>query len=462
MEEKLVTTRELKVGEFYTYRSNDEKEKNLSRVGHFTNSTSGPVNMIYVVREVDYGKASRRLEVISLDSRYSLSDEHAKKTVGTKYISLEKGERDLDKPVWYPWNNSTNIDLWFSEAGCVLDRKLKRAFPEYKMCAPDMMFGDIVVEVRTGIILSIDKVIGNYVISRLYYDKENSLGSHEKYVILSKAGSRFRQAIKHEISLLSNNLPVVEGSTEEDSMYLDYLRTVLDNKLNNRVMQRLEAGCTFKVGYKTFIGPGMYLFSGEHIPTLLHGTKIKFEEVTTSMYPICSVDIDNNAASLLQSLDGRDGYFDQKYMKFIRNFNLEEYFISYDSKGSHGYLVNTLLGGIIRFEDEKAVSDFLQSNLLINIKDSPTVRLIEYKDKDFMEFRLKTSNFGYEVLENCKSYWRPVSNNDVPLLDEIFEQLEKSGCKKKVVEKPITVLVNGKEVKVSDKLMKELKKLVVE
>lgn len=182
MEEKLVTTRELKVGEFYTYKGDDEKEKNLSRVGNFTNSTSGPVNMIYVVREVDYGKASRRLEVISLDSRYSLSDEHAKKTVGTKYISLEKGERDLDKPVWYPWNNSTNIDLWFSEAGCVLDRKLKRAFPEYKMCAPNMMFGDIVVEVRTGIILSIDKVIGNYVISRLYYDKENSLGSHEKYV----------------------------------------------------------------------------------------------------------------------------------------------------------------------------------------------------------------------------------------------------------------------------------------
>lgn len=261
--------------------------------------------------------------------------------------------------------------------------------------------------------------------------------------------------------MLSKNLPTVEAITEEDGMYLDYLRTVLDNKLNNRIMQRLEAGCTFKVGLVTFIGPGMYLFSGEHIPTLLHGTKIKFEEVTTSRYPICSVDIDNSAASLLYSLDGRDGYFDPKYMKFIRNFNLGEYFTSYYSKGSHGYLVNTLLGGIIRFEDEKAVSDFLQTNLLINIKDSPTVRLIEYKDKDFMEFRLKTSNFGYEVLENCKSYWRPVSNNDVPLLDEIFEQLEKSG-RKKVVERPITVMVNGKEVKVSEKLKKELKKLVKE
>lgn len=61
MKEKLVTTRELKVGEFYTYKGDDEKEKNLSRVRNFTNSTSGPVNMIYVVREVDYGKASRRL-----------------------------------------------------------------------------------------------------------------------------------------------------------------------------------------------------------------------------------------------------------------------------------------------------------------------------------------------------------------------------------------------------------------
>lgn len=457
MKEKAFTTRELKVGEFYTYKGDDEKEKNLSRVGNFTNSTSGPVNMIYVVREVDYGKASRRLEVISLDSRYSLSDEHAKKTVGTKYISLEKGERDLDKPVWYPWNNSTNIDLWFSEAGCVLDRKLKRAFPEYKMCAPNMMFGDIVVEVRTGIILSIDKVIGNYVISRLYYDKENSLGSHEKYVILSKAGSRFRQAIKHEISLLSNNLPVVEGSTEEDSMYLDYLRTVLDNKLNNRVMQRLEAGCTFKVGYKTFIGPGMYLFSGEHIPTLLSGTKIKFEEVTTSMYPICSVEIDNNAASLLQVLDGREGYFDPKYMKFIRNFKLEDYFAAFNRKESHGYLVNILLGDIIRFECEKAVSNYLQTNS----HDNPVVERIVYKDKDFIEFTLKSSNFGNEVLCNCKSSWRPVSEREVPMLDEIFEQLEKSS-RKKVVERPITVMVNGKEVKVSEKLKKELKKLVKE
>lgn len=457
MEEKLVTTRELKVGEFYTYRGDDEKEKNLSRVGNFTNSTSGPIDMIYVAREIDHRKGQKSLGVISLKSRYSLSDECTEKIAEDKYISLEKGERDLDKPVWYPWNNSTNIDLWFSEAGCVLDRKLKRAFPEYKMCAPNMMFVDIVVEVRTGIILSIDKVIGNYVISRLYYDKENSLGSHEKYVILSKAGSRFRQAIKHEISLLSNNLPVVEGSTEEDSMYLDYLRTVLDNKLNNRVMQRLEAGCTFKVGYKTFIGPGMYLFSGEHIPTLLSGTKIKFEEVTTSMYPICSVEIDNNAASLLQVLDGREGYFDPKYMKFIRNFKLEDYFAAFNRKESHGYLVNILLGDIIRFECEKAVSNYLQTNS----HDNPVVERIVYKDKDFIEFTLKSSNFGNEVLCNCKSSWRPVSEREVPMLDEIFEQLEKSS-RKKVVERPITVMVNGKEVKVSEKLKKELKKLVKE
>lgn len=457
MEEKLVTTRELKVGEFYTYKGDDEKEKNLSRVGNFTNSTSGPVNMIYVVREVDYGKASRRLEVISLDSRYSLSDEHAKKTVGTKYISLEKGERDLDKPVWYPWNNSTNIDLWFSEAGCVLDRKLRRAFLEYKMYAPNMMFGDIVVESRTGIILSIDKVIGNYVISRLYYDKENILSSHEKYVIFSKAGSKFRQAMMSEISLLNKNLPVVEGSTEEDNMYLDYLRTVLDNKLNNRVMQRLEAGCTFKVGYKTFIGPGMYLFSGEHILTLLSGTKIKFEEVTTSMYPICSVEMDNSAASLSQILDGREGYFDPKYMKFIRNFKLEDHFAAFNRKESHGYLVNTLLGDIIRFECEKDVSNYLQTNS----HNNPAVERIVYKDKDFIEFKLKSSNFGNEVLCNCKSSWRPVSEREVPVLDEIFEQLSKSGCKK-INERPTTVTVNGKEVKVSKRMMKELKKLVKE
>lgn len=239
MEEKLVTTKELKVGEFYTYRGDDDKEKNLSRVGYFTNSTSGPISMIYVVREVVHSKSQKSLEVLSLSSTYFPSEDCTKKIVESEYISLEKGERDLDKPVWYQWGDQGqgNIDMWFSEAGCVLDRKLKRAFPEYKMCAPNMMFGDIVVEVRTGIILSIDKVVGDYIISRLYYDKENSLSNHGKYLILSRAASRFRQAIKHEISLLSNNLPTVETSTEEDVKYLDYLRTVLDNKLNDRVMQ---------------------------------------------------------------------------------------------------------------------------------------------------------------------------------------------------------------------------------
>lgn len=454
MEKKLLTTRELKVGEFYTYKGDDEKEKNLSRVGYFTNSTSGPIKMIYVVREVSHGKGQKRLEVISLNSRYSLDDDSTKKTAEYKYISLEKGERDLNKPVWYCWNNSTNIYLWFSEAGLVLDRKLRRAFPEYKMCAPNMMFGDIVVEVRTGIILSIDKVIGDYVISRLYYDKENSLSSHEKYLILKKGSSRFRLAMTYEISLLSKNLPEIEGSTEEGCMYLDYLRTVLDNKLNSRIMQRLEAGCTFKIGYKIFIGPGMYLFSGEHIPTLLNGTEIEFEEVTASEYPICSVEIDNSSASFLQVLDGRKGYFDPKHMKFIRNFKLEDHFAAFNRKESHGYLVNTLLGDIIRFESEKGVSDYLQTNS----HNNPAVERIVYKDEDFMEFKLKSSNFGNEVLCNCRSSWRPVSERDVPMLDEIFEQLIKNGCKKKN-DRPATVTVNGKEVKVSKRIMKELKKL---
>lgn len=61
MEEKLVTTKELKVGEFYTYKGEDRKEKNLSRVGYFTNSTSGPIKMIYVVREVNYGKSQKKI-----------------------------------------------------------------------------------------------------------------------------------------------------------------------------------------------------------------------------------------------------------------------------------------------------------------------------------------------------------------------------------------------------------------
>lgn len=79
MEKKLLTTRELKVGEFYTYKGDDEKEKNLSRVGNFTNSTSGPVNMIYVVREIDRRKGQKKLEVISLENKYSVSDGCAKK-----------------------------------------------------------------------------------------------------------------------------------------------------------------------------------------------------------------------------------------------------------------------------------------------------------------------------------------------------------------------------------------------
>lgn len=356
MEEKLVTTKELKVGEFYTYKGDDNKEKNLSRVGYFTNSTSGPINAIYVAREVVHGKGQKSLEVISLDRRYSPSSECSKNTIETRYLSLEKGERNLDVPVWYQWGDQGQgkIDLWFSEAGCVLDRKLRGAFPEYKMCAPNMMFGDVVVEVRTGIILSIDKVVGDYIISRIYYDKENSLSNRGKYLILSRAASRFRQAIPHEISLLSKNLPaVIEAFSEEDGMYLGYLRTILDNKLNNRVMQRLEAGCTFKVGYDTFIGPGMYLYSGEHIPFLELGKRIRFKEITTSMYPICSVTVSNSVTEFTEQLQGEIGHFDLNSMKYLPCVNIESHFKIFKRENFHGYLLNEYCGIIVRYEKEK-------------------------------------------------------------------------------------------------------------
>lgn len=461
MEEKLVTTKELKVGEFYTYRGDDDKEKNLSRVGYFTNSTSGPISMIYVVREVVHSKSQKSLEVLSLSSTYFPSEDCTKKIVESEYISLEKGERDLDKPVWYQWGDQGqgNIDMWFSEAGCVLDRKLKRAFPEYKMCAPNMMFGDIVVEVRTGIILSIDKVIGDYIISRLYYDKENSLSNHGKYLILSRAASRFRQAIKHEISLLSNNLPTVETSTEEDVKYLDYLRTVLDNKLNDRVMQRLEAGCTFKVGYDTFIGPGMYLYNGKCIPTLELGEMIKFEEITTSRYPICSVTVNNNVTEFTKQLQGAIGRFDLNSMKYLPSINIESHFNIFKRENHHGYLLNTYYGIIVRYENEKSVHDYLQTKPSIGNPRTggPSVSRLKYIGPG--NFEIISNSFYQEIV--CNGPWRIVGRDDVPVLDEIFEHLEKSG-RKKVVERPITVLVNGKEVKVEDRLMKELKKLVKE
>lgn len=461
MEEKLLTTRELKVGEFYTYRGDDDKEKNLSRVGYFTNSTSGPISTIYVAREVVHGKSQRSLEVISLDSKYSISDDRTKKTVESKYISLEKGERDLDKPVWCQWNNPANIDMWVSEAGCVLDRNLKRAFPEYKMCAPNMMFGDIVVEVRTGIILSIDKVIGDCVISRLYYDKENVLSSHDKYVVLSKADSRFRLAMTHEISLLSKNLPVViEAVSEEDGMYLEYLRTVLDNKLDNRIMQRLEAGCTFKVGYDTFIGPGMYLYNGEHIPTLEFGDRIRFKDILTSRYPICSVTVNNSVTEFTEQLKGNIGRFDPNSMKYLTSVDdIMPHFRVYKRENHHGYLVNTYCGIIVRYEDEKDVHDYVQTGPSISNPgtEGPDVSRLKYNGPG--DFEIVSNNYYQEII--CNSPWRIVSREDVPLLDEIFEHLEKSG-RKKVVKRPITVMVNGKEVKVGDKLMKELKKLVKE
>ena len=462
MEKKLLTTRELKVGEFYTYRSDDEKEKNLSRVGHFTNSTSGRVDMIYVVREVVFGKGQKKLEVISLENKYSVSDGCANKTAETKYISLEKGERDLDRPIWYLWNDHKNIDMWFSDAGCVLDRKLKRAFPEYKMCAPNMMFGDIVVEVNTGIILSIDKVIGGHIISRLYYDKEKVLSNQDKYLILRKSDSRFRQAMKCEISLLSKNLPIVKGSTEEDSMYLDYLRTVLDNKLNSRVMQRLEAGCTFKVCSETFIGPGMYLCNGERIPILEFGNRVRFKEITTSSYPICSVTVSNSVMEFTRQLNGNVGRFDLNCMKYLPNLddnNISSHFRIFQRENFHGYLVNMYHGIIVRYENEKSVHDYLQTKPSIGNPRTggPSVSRLKYNGPG--NFEIISNSFYQEIV--CNGPWRIVERDDVPMLDEIFEHLEKSG-RKKVVERPITVLVNGKEVKVEDRLMKELKKLVKE
>lgn len=457
MEKKLLTTRELKVGEFYTYRGDDDKEKNLSRVGYFTNSTSGRVDMIYVVSEVAHGKGQKRLEVISLEDKYSVSDGCKEKTVETKYISLEKGERDLDRPVWFLWNDHVDIDMWFSNAGCVLDRKLKKAFPEYKMCAPNMMFGDIVVEVRTGIILSIDKVIGDYIISRLYYDKEKVLSNHGKYVILSRAASRFRLAMTDEISLLSKNLPVVEGSTEEDSMYLDYLRTVLDNKLNSRVMQRLEAGCTFKIGYDTFIGPGMYLYSGKCIPTLELGEMVKFKKKAARSYPICSVTVSNSVTEFTKQLEGNMGRFDPNQMKFLPYIDIDSHFNFFKRENYHGYLLNMYCGIIVRYDDEKSIHDYLQTDPSIGNPGTggPIVNKLEYNGPG--NLGIVPKNYHQEII--CNGPWRIVRNYDVPVLDEIFEQLEKKSGRKKVVEKPTVITVDGKEIKVSEEMMKELKKL---
>lgn len=321
------------------------------------------------------------------------------------------------------------------------------------------MFGDVVVEVRTGIILSIDKVVGDYIISRIYYDKENSLSNHGKYLILSRAASRFRQAIPHEISLLSKNLPaVIEAFSEEDGMYLGYLRTILDNKLNNRVMQRLEAGCTFKVGYDTFIGPGMYLYSGEHIPFLELGKRIRFKEITTSMYPICSVTVSNSVTEFTEQLQGEIGHFDLNSMKYLPCVNIESHFKIFKRENFHGYLLNEYCGIIVRYEKEKDVHDYLQTHPSIGNPGTggPIVSRLKYNGPG--DFEIVSDNFYQEVVCNSGS-WRLIVRDDAPMFDEIFEHLEKSG-RKKVVDRPINVFVNGKEVKVGDKLMKELKKLV--
>jgi len=321
------------------------------------------------------------------------------------------------------------------------------------------MFGDIVVEVNTGIILSIDKVIGNHVVSRLYYDKEKVLSNHDKYLILNKSKSRFRLAMTHEISLLSKNLPVVvEAVSEEDGMYLEYLRTVLDNKLNNRIMQRLEAGSTFKVGYDTFIGPGMYLYSGKCIPTLESGYRIRFKELMTSSYPICSVNVNNSVTEFTEQLHGELGRFDLNSMKYLSKVDdLVTYFRVFHRENFHGYLVNMYHGIIVRYDDEKSIHDYLQTKPYIGNPGTGGPNVSRLKCNGLGNVEIASNSYYQEII--CNGPWRIVRKDDVPMLDEIFEQLEKSG-RKKVVERPITVMVNGKEVKVSEKLKKELKKLV--
>lgn len=106
----------------------------------------------------------------------------------------------------------------------------------------------------------------------------------------------------------------------------------------------------------------------------------------------------------------------------------------------------------------KDVHDYLQTHPSIGNPGTggPIVSRLKYNGPG--DFEIVSDNFYQEVVCNSGS-WRLIVRDDAPMFDEIFEHLEKSGCKK-VVDRPINVFVNGKEVKVGDKLMKELKKLV--
>ena len=225
-------------------------------------------------------------------------------------------------------------------------------------------------------------------------------------------------------------------------------------------MQRLEAGCTFKVECDTFIGPGMYLYNGEHIPTLEFGELIRFKDILTSRYPICSVTVNNSVTEFTKQLKGNIGRFDPNSMKYLTSVDdIMPHFRVYNRENYHGYLVNTYCGIIVGYEDEKSIHDYVQTGPSLGNPGTggPNISRLKYNGPG--DFEIVSNNYYQEII--CNGPWRIVSREDVLLLDEIFEHLEKNG-RKKVVERPITVMVNGKEVKVGDKLMKELKKLVKE
>lgn len=206
----------------------------------------------------------------------------------------------------------------------------------------------------------------------------------------------------------------------------------------------------------------MYLCNGERIPILEFGNRVRFKEITTSSYPICSVTVSNSVMEFTRQLNGNVGRFDLNCMKYLPNLdgnNISSHFRIFQRENFHGYLVNMYHGIIVRYENEKSVHDYLQTKPSIGNPRTggPSVSRLKYNGPG--NFEIISNSFYQEIV--CNGPWRVVGRDDVPMLDEIFEHLEKSG-RKRVVEKPITVLVNGKEVKVEDRLMKELKKLVKE
>ena len=161
-----------------------------------------------------------------------------------------------------------------------------------------------------------------------------------------------------------------------------------------------------------------------------------------------------------RQLEGNIGRFDLNCMKYLPNLDdISSHFRIFQRENFHGYLVNMYHGIIVRYESEKSVHDYLQTKPSIGNPRTggPSVSRLKYNGPG--NFEIVSNSFYQEIV--CNGPWRIVGRDDVPVLDEIFEHLEKSG-RKKVVERPITVLVNGKEVKVEDRLMKELKKLVKE